>query len=170
MDATSFSDKWKEVRWRLEVMNKDIITKKQAKFVKDKLAFSESFAYRWTDRSTGRRGPPKGQPSIRFQSDHSESDSSISSSRSLGIGSRTTGSLATNATRKRTRRNKGTSPAAPRKGKKLSTTHQSAHMPGEPSPESNQASGSATPATTLHHLIPNKSLEFIFDQSQESTS
>lgn len=37
----------------------DIITKKQAKYVKEKLALSEGFAYKWTDRSNSRRGPPK---------------------------------------------------------------------------------------------------------------
>lgn len=34
MDSTSFPDKWKEVRECLEVLNKEIIVKKQGKFRK----------------------------------------------------------------------------------------------------------------------------------------
>lgn len=44
----------------LDGMNKDIIIKKQAKFVGkslEKLAFTEGFAYKWSGRSAGRRGP-----------------------------------------------------------------------------------------------------------------
>lgn len=57
LDIPSFSTKWKGVKERLEGMNKDIITKKQAKFVKYKLAFSEGFSYKWSGRSVSRRGP-----------------------------------------------------------------------------------------------------------------
>ena len=153
MDVTAFADKWKEVRTRLEGLNKDIIMKKQAKFVKDKLAFSEGYAYKWADRPLGRRGPLRGQVPMRPTIANSESDSSISSSRSFNTGTRPPGSSSANATRKRLRRTGNTPPTAPRKGKKTSTTHQSAHTPGEPSPEANSNAGMNTPVTTLHHTI-----------------
>lgn len=158
IEITSFPDKWKEVRGRLEGINKDIIIKKQAKFVKDKLAFTEGYAYKWTDRPSGRRGPMRGQLPSRPVPVHSESDSSVSSSHSSNTGPRPSGPSSTNVTHKRSRQMDTTPPTAPRKGKKTSTSHQSAHTPGEPSPETNPGAGNTsstnTSTTTLHHVIP----------------
>lgn len=49
-DSAPFTDKWREVKERLETINKDIITKKQGKFLQDKLAFSERYAYKWSGK------------------------------------------------------------------------------------------------------------------------
>lgn len=45
-ETPRFCAKWKEIRGRLEVMSKDIVTKKQKKFNLDKLAFSQGYAYK----------------------------------------------------------------------------------------------------------------------------
>lgn len=80
MDSTSFPDKWKEVRERLEVLNKEIIVKKQGKFVQDKLAFSEGYAYKWTGRQHPRRNTVRNRrpQETTIVTDLTESNSSIS--------------------------------------------------------------------------------------------
>lgn len=74
LDAPAFSAKWKKVKEHLEGMIKEITIKKQAKFVKDKLAFSEGFVYKWSRRSTGRRGFLWGTQPRNSVTDQSESD------------------------------------------------------------------------------------------------
>lgn len=55
LDAPSFSNRWREVREHLEELTKENIKNKQTKFVKDKLAFSEGLAYKWSGRMKGRK-------------------------------------------------------------------------------------------------------------------
>lgn len=79
-DSASFTNKWKEVRDKVENLNKDIITKKQRKFFQDKLAFSEGYAYKWSGKPYSRKNKSFNRKSpILTATDCTESDSSISS-------------------------------------------------------------------------------------------
>lgn len=55
MDSTTFPAEWKEVKECLEALNKEIIVKKQGKFIQDKLAFLEGYAYKWTGKLPTRK-------------------------------------------------------------------------------------------------------------------
>lgn len=79
-DSASFTIKWKEIRDKLENLNKDIITKKQRKLFQDKLAFSEGYAYKWFGKPPSRKNKNfNRKPPILTATDCTESDSSISS-------------------------------------------------------------------------------------------
>lgn len=88
-ETPAFTAGWQEMRIRLETLNKDIILKKQSKFNKDKLAFSEGRAYRWGGRPANRNFRTKSHPTHNTShEDVMESDSSISSTMSQTISSR----------------------------------------------------------------------------------
>lgn len=71
-EIASFSDKWKEIKERLETMNKDIVTKKQKKFNLDKLALSQGYAYKWTNRVGGRGQGRKQTAYVQSQMEKKE--------------------------------------------------------------------------------------------------
>lgn len=83
---TQFNHKWQEVREYITKINRDIIFKKQNKFMKDKTAFMEGCAYHWQTPSHNRRprktNPKKQHPNngSMFTDDDTEidSDSSLS--------------------------------------------------------------------------------------------
>lgn len=120
---------------RLEVMNKEIFTKKQAQFVKDKLGF----AYKWSGRSNDRRRPPRGTQS------HNPVTTNQNLIHHFLLLFLIQWVLAPRPTQQVNQPNS--------KGKKTSSKHQSAHTPADPSPEANWATGGTVPPT-LHHLIP----------------
>lgn len=94
LEMPVFYTKWKMLKERLEALIKDIITKKQGKFAKDKLAFFEGYAYKWTGRNLARRGPlsEHSHQGKSITMDPTESDSSLSSSFSQQASSCLTGS------------------------------------------------------------------------------
>lgn len=79
-------------------MNKEIIKNKQTKFVKDKLAFSEGFAYKWSGIMRGRSPWDTPSSNIVTEQSESESDSSLSSSITHPTGSHPTDSTIPNFT------------------------------------------------------------------------
>ena len=56
-----FADKCKELKVRLETLNKEIISNKQTKFNKDKAAYAEGYAYKWSTGPIGRKKPKRNQ-------------------------------------------------------------------------------------------------------------
>ncbi|XP_077335488.1 E3 SUMO-protein ligase KIAA1586 homolog [Lithobates pipiens] len=80
MESPTFREKWKEVRERIEILNREIIVKKQGKFVQDKLAFSEGYAYKWGNKLIRRKFSRTRAPKETLVTmDYTESDSSVSS-------------------------------------------------------------------------------------------
>lgn len=90
---------------------------KQGKFSKDKAAFAEGYAFKWSGRNTGRRGVPRGNhtqnPTTKV-----ESDSSLSSSVSQQSTLHSAYMSTTNSSRKRLRYGGGTPPTNTKKDKK----------------------------------------------------
>lgn len=110
-----FSTKWKEIKDRLELMNREIITRKQSKFAKDKMAFADGYAYKWTGRNPTRWGPPQNNHAHNPTANYTESDSSLSSSLPQQTGPRTTDTSTLNSPHKRLHYNGNTPPMAPNK-------------------------------------------------------
>lgn len=108
---TVFTDKWKEIKKRLETLNKEIIINKQTKFNKDKAAFAEGYAYKWSTGQTGRRNPKRNQHTGNPNTE-AESDSSASSMASQQSNTRFPATPGVNSTRKRLRYGGATSPNA----------------------------------------------------------
>lgn len=69
----------------LDRLNKSIISKKKAKIAKDRMTFTEGYAYRWDNQIRGRGFGHRNQPQTNYRNvyvseDDFESDSSFSSS------------------------------------------------------------------------------------------
>lgn len=82
-----FNKKWQEVKDYITKINKDIIFKKQNKFMKDKSAFMEGYAYHWQSPSHNRR-LRKTTPKKRYQDNEmmfTDDDTEIDSNSSLSI-------------------------------------------------------------------------------------
>lgn len=75
-----FQRREKELMHYLENYNKDIVTKKENKFYKDKLAFSGGYAYRWPRGQNNRRGRYPRTNKNMTTSYKSDSKVSVSSS------------------------------------------------------------------------------------------
>lgn len=82
-----FNQKWQEVKDYITKINKDIIFKKQNKFMKDKSAFMEGYAYHWHSSSHNRRfrktTPKKRSPDNDMM--YTDDDTEIDSDSSLSI-------------------------------------------------------------------------------------
>lgn len=150
-ESITFTDKWKEVKERLEVLNKEIIMKKQGKFVQDKLAFTEGFTYKWGGKQRPRRFNTRQRAFKETTSvtDLTESDSSISSLSSQ-VAPSSTKSRAPGIPRKRSLTDEDHPTKELKKGKK----HSKSKKPTHPSCPGTQASGSNTQQSTLHNIIP----------------
>lgn len=107
-ETPSFSDRWKEIKERLEVMNKDIVIKKQKEFNLDKLAFSQGYDYKWSNRSGGR-----GQGRKPNTYGQSHADSSLSRF-SLSQAHNRLPEAQASRLAKRTRHGGGSSPSDPK--------------------------------------------------------
>lgn len=75
-----FKRREKELMHYLENYNKNIVTKKESKFYKDKLAFSGGYAYRWPRGQNSRRGRYPRTNKNTETSHKSDSEVSVSSS------------------------------------------------------------------------------------------
>lgn len=113
VDNPTFVVMWKELMERLEILNKDIILKKQNKFSKDRSAFVEGYAYCWSGRKLGRRGLPHVYKT-RNPTTAVKSDSSLSSVYSQQSSLRSITTPATQSSRKRSRYGGSTPPANPK--------------------------------------------------------
>lgn len=149
-ESGSFTNKWKEIRDKIESLNKDIITKKQRKFSQDKLAFTEGYAYKWSGKSSSYKHKRQNRQSpAPTATDYTESDSSISSVSSQ-INTRPTSSRAPGAPRKRSLTGDSSTTKHPKKGKQYG---KALKTPQTPRPGVQTPSmGSLHP--TLHNIIP----------------
>lgn len=142
-DSASFTNRWKEVRDKVENLNKDIITKKQRKFFQDKLAFSEGYAYKWSGKPYSRKNKSfSRKPPILTANDCTESDSSISSQ----VTTRSTTSETPSVPRKRSITGDNSTTKHPKKGKQ----HGKALKTPPPRP-GGQTPQDPSPHPTQHH-------------------
>lgn len=102
--------------WRL--LTRTSLLKKQGKFLHDKLAFSEAYAYKWSGKLHSRRNNFRNRkPQTATATDYTESDSSISSLSSQ-VTSRSTNPRAPSIPRKRSLTGENHPTKDPKKGKK----------------------------------------------------
>lgn len=135
----------------LEALNKDIIVKKQGKFIQDKLAFSEGYAYKWTGRQHPKRNTVRNRrpQETTTVTDLTESDSSIPSLSSQAT-SRPLNSCTPGIPHKRSPTGEGHPSKDPKKGKKHGKISKAQQPPrsGVKTPQD----GALQP--TLHKIIP----------------
>lgn len=154
VDNIVFKTKWKELKERLESMNKDIIVKKQIKFGRDKSALTEGLAYRWFGRSQGRRGSSRANTTTNSITDI-ESDSSLSSTLSSQSTSHPNTLPTSNSSRKRLRFGGNTPPTNSKKDKKGPKGSRSSRAPPTQTPNDTTTSlEGAVGHSTLHGTIP----------------
>ncbi|XP_040183709.1 uncharacterized protein LOC120916831 [Rana temporaria] len=101
-----YADKHQELKVFLDKLNKSIISKKQSKMAKDRMAFVEGYAYRWDFPAKGRgrslrKYPPPGFGNSGLSEEDFESDSSLSSSSFSQMQQRPTAAQTNSRTRKR---------------------------------------------------------------------
>lgn len=151
-----FNDKWKELKARLETLNREIIINKQTKFNKDKVAFSDGYAYKWAGTQNGRRAPRR-DPHGGNLNREVESDSSLSSLASQQSSLRFPATPAINSTRKRLRYGGGTPPTLSKKekkGPKGPKGTKTRALQARDLVDTNLSSEGATCSTSLHGAIP----------------